>query len=39
MGAQGTDLYYASLAADHLVFVRRNAGLPGKLGIATVSMP
>jgi hypothetical protein len=39
MGADGSNLYYSSLAGDRLVFVRQDAGGPSTLGIATITMP
>ncbi len=39
MGAPGTNLYYAALAEDRLVFIRQDTAQPLRLGIATVQMP
>ncbi|HWK90499.1 MAG TPA: hypothetical protein VNP72_10970 [Longimicrobium sp.] len=39
MGAEGTDIFYAALLDERVVFIRRAAGLPTRLGIATVRMP
>jgi hypothetical protein len=39
MGAPGSDLYYSTLVDEHLVFIRKDAGLPRRLATATVEMP
>ena len=39
VGSSQSNLYYASLVSDRLIFIRQDDGGPLKFGVATVTMP